>query len=60
MARRKRNSDALERAERRMESLRSISLELDFGGGLTLDAYTSNINSLRSKLAVYNKALLDR
>jgi hypothetical protein len=57
MARRKRNSDALERADRRIESLRSISAELDFGSGLTLEAYTDTINSLRSKLAAYNTAL---
>ncbi|XHX80079.1 MAG: hypothetical protein RBJ76_09190 [Stenomitos frigidus ULC029] len=57
MARRKRNSEVLERADRRMESLRSISMELDFGGGLTLAAYTSTIGSLRSKLAAYNTAL---
>jgi hypothetical protein len=57
MARRKRNSDVLERADRRMESLRSISTELDFGNELTLRNYTSTINSLRSKLAAYNTAL---
>lgn len=57
MARRKRNSDVLERADRRIESLRSISPELDFGGGLTLEAYTSTISRLRSKLAAYNTAL---
>ncbi|MBD2034842.1 hypothetical protein H6F76_07315 [Leptolyngbya sp. FACHB-321] len=57
MARRKRNSEVLERADRRIESLRSISAELDFGSGLTLKAYTSTIDSLRSKLAAYNTAL---
>lgn len=39
MARRKRNSGTLARAERRFESLRSISATLDFGNGLTLEAY---------------------
>ncbi|HEY9653859.1 MAG TPA: hypothetical protein V6C50_00060, partial [Crinalium sp.] len=57
MARRKRNSEVLERADRRIESLRSISTALDFGSGLTLEAYTSTIHSLRSKLAAYNTAL---
>lgn len=57
MARRKRNSDVLERADRRIESLRSISTELDFGSGLTLEAYTITISRLRSKLAAYNTAL---
>ncbi len=57
MARRKRNSAVLERAERRNESLRSINPELDFGGGLTVAAYTGIIDDLRSKLAAYNTAL---
>jgi hypothetical protein len=39
MARRERNSGTLARAERRFESLRSISATLDFGNGLTLEAY---------------------
>lgn len=57
MARRKRNSSTLARAERRLESLRSIHTALDFGNGLTLDAYAGLIHDLRSKLAVYNTAL---
>jgi hypothetical protein len=57
MARPKRNSEVLEKAERRNESLRSINPELNFGGGLTLAAYTLSINNLRSKLAAYNTAL---
>ncbi|MHC5936422.1 hypothetical protein [Nostoc sp.] len=57
MARRKRNSSVLERADRRIESLESISVELDFGEGLTMQAYTITINDLRSTLAAYNTAL---
>jgi uncharacterized protein YukE len=57
MARRKRNSSVLERADRRIESLQSISVKLDFGEGLTIQAYTTTINDLRSKLAAYNTAL---
>ncbi|WP_375506481.1 hypothetical protein [uncultured Nostoc sp.] len=57
MARRKRNSSVLERADRRIESLQSISVQLDFGQGLTIQAYTMTINNLRSKLAAYNTAL---
>ncbi|MEH1940243.1 MAG: hypothetical protein V7L01_08520 [Nostoc sp.] len=57
MARRKRNSSVLERADRRIESLQSISVELDFGEGLTIQAYNTTINDLRSKLAAYNTAL---
>ena len=57
MARPKRNSAVLERADRRNESLRSINPELDFGGELTVAAYTTTINDLRTKLAAYNTAL---
>ncbi|MCC5605731.1 hypothetical protein LC612_02710 [Nostoc sp. CHAB 5834] len=57
MARRKRNSSILERADRRIESLQSISVELNFGQGLTIQAYNMTINDLRSKLAAYNTAL---
>ncbi|MDX2213175.1 MAG: hypothetical protein SFY66_07785 [Oculatellaceae cyanobacterium bins.114] len=57
MPRRKRNSIALKRAERRKESICSIHPQLDLGGGLTVDAYTTTIDDLRVKLAVYNTAL---
>jgi hypothetical protein len=57
MARRKRNSTALARAERRLESLRSINAALDLGNGLHLEAYAGLISDLRSKLALYNTAL---
>ncbi|QKQ73682.1 hypothetical protein FBB35_10330 [Nostoc sp. TCL240-02] len=57
MARPKRNSSVLEKADRRIESLQSISVALDFGEGLTIQAYNATINDLRSKLAAYNTAL---
>lgn len=57
MARRKRNSSTLARAERRIESLGSISATLDLGNGLTLEAYQSLIRDLRLKLALYNTTL---
>jgi len=57
MARRKRNSSVLEKADRRIESYRSISETLDLGEGLTIDAFKITIDDLRSKLAVYNTAL---
>jgi uncharacterized protein YoxC len=57
MARRKRNSSVLERANRRIESLQSINTQLDFGEGLTIQAYATIINDLQSKLAAYNTAL---
>ncbi|MFN6462363.1 MAG: hypothetical protein RMZ41_011010 [Nostoc sp. DedVER02] len=57
MARPKRNSSVLEKADRRIESLQSISVELDFGEGLSIQTYNATINDLRSKLAAYNTAL---
>lgn len=57
MARRKRNSSALEQSERRFESVCSIGKNLDLGGGLTLTAYANVIYDLRTKLADYNTAL---
>ncbi|MEB3356618.1 MAG: hypothetical protein VKK04_07820 [Synechococcales bacterium] len=57
MARRKRNSPTLEKANRRLESLRSISTTLDFGDGLSIAAYETAINDMKSKLAAYNTAL---
>jgi hypothetical protein len=57
MPRRKRNSNALEQSERRLESLFSIGEPLDFGGGITLTAYADLIADLRAKLATYNTAL---
>lgn len=57
MPRRKRSSDTLERAERRMAGLRSIQHSLDLGNGLTLEAYFQVIETTRRKLAAYNTAL---
>ncbi|WP_341527031.1 hypothetical protein WKK05_31645 [Nostoc sp. UHCC 0302] len=57
MARRKRNSSVLERANRRIESLQSINTQLDFGEGVSIQAYATTINDLQSKLAAYNTAL---
>lgn len=57
MPRLKRNSTTLSRAERRMESLKSLKIPLDFGNGLTLPAYNSLIDEVRSQLADYNTAL---
>lgn len=57
MARRKRNSDALERAKRRAESIDSISQFLDFGGGVTSQAFANSIDDLEAKLSAYNTAL---
>ena len=57
MARPKRNSATLERAERRLESLQSIDHTLDLGGGLTVANFAAQINDLAAKLALYNTTL---
>lgn len=57
MARPKRSSICLEKAERRAASLQSISADLDFGKGLTLEAYNSLIEDLRNQLTAYNTIL---
>ena len=57
MARPKRSSISLEKAERRAASLQSISTNLDFGNGLTLEAYNSLIEDLRNQLTAYNTIL---
>ena len=57
MARRKRSSKALEKADRRIASLRSISPDLNLGNGLTVDAYTNLITDMRDRLAAYNTVL---
>lgn len=53
----KRSSKVLEKAERRMSSLISIDTALDLGSGLTLQTYSSNIETVRQKLAAYNTIL---
>jgi hypothetical protein len=57
MARRKRSSKVLEKANRRIASLRSISLDLNLGNGLTVDTYNNLITDMRDKLAAYNTVL---
>ena len=57
MARRKRSSKVLEKADRRIASLRSISPDLNLGNGLTVDVYTNLITDMRDRLAAYNTVL---
>ena len=57
MARQKRNSATLEKAERRLESLRSIDPNLDLGGGLTIANFEAVIYELADKLGLYNTSL---
>ncbi len=57
MARLKRSSQVLEKAEHRCAGLKSISGTLDLGEGLTVENYLLLIDSLRSNLATYNESL---
>ncbi|MBD2726352.1 hypothetical protein H6G96_08435 [Nostoc sp. FACHB-892] len=57
MARRKRTSVVLERAVRRAASINSIDPSLDLGNGLTLPAFLTLIETMRSKENAYNSAL---
>jgi hypothetical protein len=54
MARPKRTSKDLQRAEQREAGLRSIDENLDLGNGLTLKAYSKKIQDLRAKIALNN------
>jgi uncharacterized protein YukE len=57
MARPKRNSRILSRAEMRLASMKSINPTLDVGDGLTVKDYTDKIATLRQSLAAYNTTL---
>jgi uncharacterized protein YukE len=57
MARIKRNSRTLGKAEVRLASIKSISPTLDVGEGLTIKDYTGKIESLRQSLEAYNTTL---
>ncbi len=57
MARAKRGSRVLERAQRRLDGIQSIDYNLDAGGGFTAPGYLDIINELRSEVSAYNMAL---
>ncbi|MEH1928796.1 hypothetical protein [Nostoc sp.] len=57
MARRKRTSLVLERAVRRAASINSIDPSLDLGNGLTLPAFSTMIETMRTRENAYNSAL---
>ena len=57
MARQKRSSPLLEKAERRLAGLNSIDPELAFGGNLTLANYREQIAAVRDRLEAYNQLL---
>ncbi|MFN6568288.1 hypothetical protein [Dendronalium sp. ChiSLP03b] len=57
MARQKRSSRTLDKAEVRLASIKSISPSLDVGEGLTVKDYTNKIESLRQSIEAYNTTL---
>ncbi len=57
MARRKRTSLVLEKAVRRAASINSIDPSLDLGNRLTLPAFSTLIETMRTKENLYNSAL---
>ena len=57
MARRKRTSDSIARAEARASGLNAIDSKLDVGNGLTLEAYRKSIGDTKSALDDYNSKL---
>lgn len=57
MARPKRSSATLQKAEKREAGLQSISPTLDLGNQLTIEGYATLIQTLRSQIATYNSAL---
>ncbi|MDZ8086275.1 MAG: hypothetical protein RMY16_12045 [Nostoc sp. DedQUE12b] len=57
MARLKRNSRTLGKAELRLASIKSISPTLDVGENLTVKDYTDKIENLRQSLEAYNTIL---
>jgi hypothetical protein len=57
MARRKRSSITLEKAERRASGMNSIGANLSFGDDLTLASFWEDINSLRNLQQEYNQDL---
>jgi hypothetical protein len=57
MARQKRTSLMLEKAVRRAASINSIDPNLDLGNGLTLSAFSTLIETMRTRENAYNSAL---
>ncbi|MBD2242085.1 hypothetical protein [Nostoc sp. FACHB-888] len=57
MARQKRDSRILSKAEMRLASIKSISSSLNVGDNLTVQDYTGKIASLRQSLEAYNTTL---
>ncbi|WP_373527523.1 hypothetical protein [Nostoc sp.] len=57
MSRPKRGSKVLDRAQRRIAALKSISPTLDLGNGVTIDSFAVIIKTTQDKLEAYNSTL---
>ncbi|MDZ8088401.1 MAG: hypothetical protein RMY16_22980 [Nostoc sp. DedQUE12b] len=57
MSRLKRGSKVIDRAQRRIAALKSISPSLDLGNGVTIDAFAALIKTTQDKLEAYNSSL---
>ena len=57
MARQKRSSRTLDKAQRRLSSVRSIDAKLALDGGITATEYEKRITNLRNKIDTYNTTL---
>ncbi len=57
MARLKRSSKVVDKAEKRLAGLITINSNLDLGNGLTTQSFTEEIDKLRQRLTGYNSAL---
>ena len=57
MSRPKRGSKVLDRAQRRIAALKSISSTLDLGNGVTIDTFAAAIKKTQDKLETYNSSL---
>lgn len=57
MPRPKRSSKVVDKAERRMAAIKSISANLDLGNGHTVDSFNTAIEATRNKLSDYNSSL---
>jgi hypothetical protein len=57
MGRKRRTSAKLEKADLRLQSIKSINATLDLGNGLSVTAYETLIDAAQSKLDEYNQLL---
>jgi hypothetical protein len=57
MGRKRRSSAKLEKADLRLQSIKSINPTLDLGNGLSVTAYETLIDATQTKLDEYNQLL---